>query len=48
MPIHPRCAALPQDLHYLLGAFAIGSDQDELAIVRVASMKKDTGIEIDG
>jgi hypothetical protein len=33
MPIHPRGAALPQDLHGLLGALGAGFDKDELAIV---------------
>ena len=33
MPIHPRGAALPQDIHDLLGALGGGSDQDELTIV---------------
>ena len=33
MPIHPRSAALPQDLHGLLGALGAGLDKDELAIV---------------
>jgi len=33
MPIHPRGAAIPQDLHGLLGALWAGFDKDELAIV---------------
>jgi len=33
MPIHPRGAALPQYLQGFLGAFGVGSDQDELAFV---------------
>ena len=33
MPIYSRGAALPQDLHCLLGALVVGLDQEELAIV---------------
>lgn len=34
MTIHLPGAALPRDLHDLLGSHSVGFDQDELAIVR--------------
>ena len=39
MTIHPHSAALPQDLHDLLGALVVGPDQDELAIVKPLKRK---------
>ena len=33
MPIHSRGMALLKDLHHVLGALGLGSDQDEFAFV---------------
>jgi hypothetical protein len=33
MPINPRGAVIPQNIHGLLGSIRLGPDKDELAVV---------------